>query len=95
MRRRKDKIDSNQHSIVEALRKIPGVTVEVGKDDVLVGRAGVTYWFEIKTPDQIKKDGSFKAGAIKESQEKLLETWCGHYRIVWSLEQILWDINIR
>lgn len=33
--------DANQPEIVKALRKIPGVTVQVGMDDILIGRNGM------------------------------------------------------
>lgn len=88
------KVDENQREIVKALRKIPGVTVEVGHDDILVGYKGLTYWFEIKRSDQVKQNGEFKIGTIKPSQQKLLETWRGHYQIVWSVEQILIAIGM-
>ncbi len=94
--RRAARIDENQKDIVDALRGIPGVTVEVGHDDCLVGHKGFTYWYEIKDPDKVfKKDGTFKKGAIKESQIKLDENWKGHYKIVWSLQMILEDIGIK
>lgn len=34
-------VDKNQPEIVKALRKIPGVTVQVGMDDILIGRNGM------------------------------------------------------
>lgn len=79
------KIDANQPSIVKALRKIPGVTVELGMDDILVGYQGKTYWYEIKVSEKAK---------VKPSQEKLLAEWKGHYKIVWSIEMILEDIGM-
>lgn len=69
------------------------MTVEVGHDDILVGYMGRTYWYEIKSPDCVKADGTLKAGALKDSQIALKKTWRGHYRIVWSLPQIISDIN--
>ncbi|RLI49791.1 hypothetical protein DRO61_04650 [Candidatus Bathyarchaeota archaeon] len=89
------RIDANEKEIVKALRKIPNVTVQQGHDDLLCGYKGVTYWFEIKDPDKVfNKDGGFKKGAIKPSQEKLLENWTGHYQIVWELDQILKAMGI-
>ena len=79
------KIDANQPEIVKALRKIPGVTVELGMDDILVGYQGVTYWYEIKVSEK---------SVVKPSQVKLLEEWKGHYKIVWNLEMILEDIGM-
>ena len=83
--RRAAKIDANQPEIVKALRKIPGVTVELGMDDILVGYKGKTFWYEIKVSE--KAD-------VKPSQVKLNSDWRGHYKIVWSLEMILKDAGI-
>jgi hypothetical protein len=94
--RRAAKIDANQPAIVKALRKIPGVTVQTGMDDLLVGYKGFTYWFEIKEPEKVsKKTGEILESAIKPSQVKLRDTWTGHYSIVWSLEQILAELGIK
>ena len=93
--RRAAKIDSNQPEIVDALRGIPGVTVQVGMDDILVGHKGRNYWFEIKEPGFVsKKTGSVLKSGIKDSQHKLLEHWTGHYSIVWNVDQILAEMGI-
>lgn len=87
------KIDQNQPEIVKALRKM-GYTVQTGMDDILVGAKGRTFWFEIKDPDKtVKQNGEYKAGAIKDSQIKLLAEWQGHYAVVHSLEEILDEIG--
>lgn len=87
------RVDDNQHEIVERLRAM-GATVQTGMDDLLVGWKGKTFWFEIKDPAKtLKKDGTFKAGALKDSQVKLCDEWRGHYRVVHSIEQILEDIK--
>jgi hypothetical protein len=94
--RKAAKIDANQPAIVKALRAIPGVTVQLGMDDILVGYNGITYWFEIKEPEKVsKKTGKILDSAIKPSQMKLLDTWTGHYSIVWSLGQILTELGIK
>jgi hypothetical protein len=88
--RRAARIDDNQASIVAALRKMPGVSVAVGHDDLLIGRNGRTYWFELKNPNTAsKKTGEVSPSAVKQSQKDLLLSWKGHYEIVWSLDQIL------
>ena len=88
-RRRKDRVDSNQNAVVDALRKM-GYSVETGKDDLLIGHNGKTYWFELKDPEKaLNKNGTYKSGTIKPSQIALIETWTGHYDIVHSIEQIL------
>ena len=90
------KIDVNQPEMVKTLRSIDGVTVELNHDDILVGYKGRTYWFEIKDPNKLfKKDGSFAKGQIKPSQQKILDEWHGHYRIVWEMDMILEDIGIK
>jgi len=91
--RRAAKIDSNQPEIVKELRK-RGFTVQVGMDDILVGHNGKSYWFEIKEPDTVSNvTGKVRPSEIKDTQHKLLASWKGHYQIVWSVEQILEEIN--
>ncbi len=91
--RRAAKIDKNQPFIVDTLRDIPGVTVQVGMDDILVGYKGKNFWFEIKEPETVsKRTGKVNPSKIKESQYKLLENWAGHYSIVWNIDQILAEI---
>jgi hypothetical protein len=93
--RRAAKIDSNQAEIVRALRSIPGVMVEVGHDDILVGRSGLTYWLEIKEPSTVSPvTGLIRESAKKDSQKRLEKEWAGHYRIVSSLDQILREIGL-
>ena len=93
--RRARKIDTNQRIIVRGLRQIPRLTVAVDHDDILVGYKGFTYWFEIKSQDVVsKKTGEILQSAIQPSQQKLKETWQGHYSIVYSLEQILEELGI-
>jgi hypothetical protein len=94
--RRAAKIDANQPAIVKALRNIPGVTVQTGMDDLLVGYKGFTYWYELKEPEKVsKKTGKILDSAIKPSQMKLLDTWTGHYSIVCSLDQILAELGLK
>lgn len=94
--RRAAKIDSNQPMIVEKLRGIPGVSVEVNHDDILVGYLGRTYWYELKSPDKrSSKTGKILESAKKDSQKKLERGWKGHYLIVSSLDEILKDIGIN
>tara|TARA_B100000809_G_scaffold248246_1_gene278131 strand:- start:52 stop:348 length:297 start_codon:yes stop_codon:yes gene_type:complete len=87
------RIDENQNQIVSKLRAY-GFSVQVGMDDLLVGFNGRSYWFEIKDPSKTKKkNGDYKAGAVKPSQQKLLHEWRGHYSICCSAEEILEEIN--
>ena len=91
--RRAARVDENQSEIVAMLRSA-GFSVELGHDDILVGYAGKTYWVEIKDPKKtLNKDGSWKAGALKDSQLKLQREWKGAYLVATSFEQIVDYIN--
>ena len=83
-RLRADKIDANQKEIVDALRKLEGISVQPGMNDICVGYNGQTYWYEIKTGPK---------AYITPAQHKLLKSWTGHYKIVWTLQMILADIG--
>jgi len=86
--------DKNQPDIVKDLRKIPGVSVEVNHDDILVGCHGVTFWYEIKSPEAVsKKTGEIMESEIKPDQKRIRSTFTGHYKIVSSFEQIIDDMN--
>jgi len=94
--RRAQRTDDNQADIVKALRAIPGVTVDLGHDDILVGCKGNSYWFEIKHPSAV----SPRTGKVRPSEKTQTERsreiyWEGHYSIVWSFEQILDEIGIE
>ena len=90
--RRAARIDDNQREIVDQLRQIPGVSVVVGHDDILVGYKGKTYWYEIKSLLAANKDGKVRPSKIKQSQKDLLENYTGHYRIITSVLDILDEI---
>ena len=93
--RRAAKIDMNQPEIVDYLRGVPGISVQVGMDDILVGYNNKNYWYEIKEPGMVSNvTGKVHDSKIKDSQKKLLESWSGHYRIVWDITQILEDLGI-
>ena len=95
-RRRAEKVDANQADIVAALRDIPFLGVEVGHDDILVGWMGKSYWFEIKSPDVVsKKTGRVIDSEITDSEWDRYNNWPGHYKIVWSLDQILEELGIK
>ena len=70
--RRAARIDENQSAIVNALRDIPGLSVALEHDDILVGYKGKTFWYEIKKEDGLlKKDGTFRKGKVKQGQYNL------------------------
>ena len=90
------KIDKNQPEIVKALRKINGVTVQLGMDDILVGYKGANYWIEIKEPETASNvTGEVQPSKIKSSQHKLVAEWKGQYSIVHDIDQILTIIGVN
>ena len=92
--RRNAKIDNNQNEIVKVLRSLPGISVELSHDDILVGFKGKTYWYEIKPPEALsKKTGLINESFLKPSQIKLLREWTGHYRVVTSVDEIMLDLK--
>ena len=94
--RRAAKVDVSQPGIVKSLRAIPGVSVALGHDDILVGYKGRTYWFEVKSPHVVsKKTGAIRESAKKDSQKDLLSSWEGHYEIVWNVDQVLAAISLH
>lgn len=94
--RRAAKVDANQKQIMDDLIRIPGVSVTPGHDDIFVGYKGQNYWYEIKNPDEISKEGEpyKRSRTTYRKQKELSENWTGHYRIVWQLSQILEDLGL-
>jgi hypothetical protein len=92
---RKDaRIDANQPEIVAQL-EAAGCTVDLNRDDILVGYKGETLWVEIKTPETFKKTGFLKAGTFKDSQINLIKNWNGRYGVAWYAEQILHELGVK
>jgi hypothetical protein len=89
--------DKNQNGIVNKLRDVPFLSVRTGVDDIFVGAENcgfnLNFWYELKSDNAIKKDGSLKKNALKDSQIKFRDGWKGHYKIVSSFEQIIEDMN--
>ena len=77
-------VDGNQKAIVKTLRQIPGVSVALGHDDILVGFRGKTFWYELKNPKGKNK--------LRPSQVKLQNEWTGHYRVVTTIDEIIDEI---
>ena len=86
--------DDNEKDIVKDLRKL-GYQVETGHDDILVAANNKTYWYEVKNPDEVDKDGLpyAKKSKTAKKQKKILDEFKGHYKIVSSLDEILNEIN--
>ena len=86
--------DSNQAETVKQLRSIPGVSVQTGHDDLVVGHRGLTFWYELKTPEAVsKRTGKVLESQKKDSQKELEKNWHGHYLIVSSFEEIWADVQ--
>lgn len=90
--RKHGKIDLNQKSIVESLRKIPGVSVLSlasignGAPDLVIGSRSANYLIELKSND---KSPLTKREAIFHG------TWKGQVCICRSLEDVLKTIGIE
>lgn len=82
------KVDANQDQVIAELEKIPGLTVQRNHDDFLCGLLGFTFWIELKS-DQAKKKGGYRKGAVKKSQEQILQTFTGHYIIAGNYNEIV------
>ena len=92
--RRRQKVDKVQQGIVTALRKLPGVSVETGHDDLIVGYNLMSFWIELKNPEaRSKKTGFILESAKKESQRRLERSFTGHYCICTSYDEILEQIG--
>lgn len=86
------RVDANQPAIVEELRN-RGYSVELDKDDIIVGYRYDSKWFEIKTHNPIQKNGKIEVGFIKDSQYEILCNYKGQYHIVWYIEQIFSEFH--
>ena len=95
MARSAARVDNNQDDIVESLLTIPGVSVEKGHDDILVGFRGDTYWYEIKSARAVsRRSGKVLKSQVRKTQNRLKSEFMGHYKIVTCLEDILIDMEI-
>ena len=89
------KVDANQKQIVDALRKISGVTVfsthTIGKGvpDIVVGYCNQNYLFEIK--DGNKSPSQQK---LTPMEETFFDTWKGQVKLASCLDDILNEIRL-
>ena len=94
--RRAAACDENQPEIVAALRKLPGVSVEVGHDDIIIGYKGQNFWIEIKDPSKtLRKCGRIKTDIFKKSQILLMRDWTGQYSICFTFMDCLEVIGYK
>jgi len=80
------RIDENQPGIVKDLRAIPGVSVQLDVNDILVGYKGKNYWYELKQTPKSE---------VKKGQVELAGSWHGHYMFAFCTDDILEDIGIK
>lgn len=89
------KVDANQKQIVDALRKVPGVTVfsthTIGKGipDIVVGYCGLNYLFEIK--DGAKPPSQQK---LTPMEETFFENWKGQVNVATCIEDIIIQLRL-
>ena len=89
------KVDANQKQIVDALRKVPGVTVfsthVIGKGipDIVVGYCGLNYLFEIK--DGAKPPSQQK---LTPMEETFFENWKGQVNVATCIEDIIIELRL-
>lgn len=89
----KNRKDSNEKDIVEALEKA-GATVATNHHDLFVGFRGFNFWLEIKSDAAVsKRTGQVLLSSLRPSQKELLRTWRGHYAVVSSPESALIEIG--
>ena len=92
--RRALRIDDNQKDIVDKLMKLPGISVDVGHDDIIVGWQGKNFWYEVKKQSEVsRKTGEIRSSALTHTERNRLMYWPGHYKVVWTFEQILEDMG--
>jgi hypothetical protein len=94
--RRAAKIDSNQNEIVEALRKIPNLTVAItsavgkGYPDLNIGYKGKNYLIEIKDGNKPKSQQK-----LTPDEEKWHRNWNGQVATCSSIDEILELLTIK
>lgn len=82
--RRVARVDGNQAEIVAALRRVGATvqhlhTVGQGCPDLAVGRAGQTYFIEVKRPGE----------KLTPDEARWHEAWNGHVAIVHDVDEAL------
>ena len=89
MGRRAARVDANQNEIVTMLRKMGysvAITSDCGKGfpDIVVGRSGRNYLFEIK-------DGNKPPSAQKltDAEQQFADTWKGQYNVITCLDDAI------
>lgn len=87
--RRAAKVDIAQPEIVAALRAAGCSVLFIGKPvDLAVGRAGLTYFLEVKSGESKRHD-------LTPSQMDFFRDWRGHAVVVCSVDEALRAVGIH
>lgn len=89
MGRRAARVDANQNEIVTMLRKMGysvAITSDCGKGfpDIVVGRSGRNYLFEIKDGNKPKS-----AQKLTEAEQQFADAWKGQYNVISCLDDAI------
>ena len=89
MARRAARVDANQKEIVTMLRRMGysvAVTSDCGKGfpDIVVGRSGKNYLFEIKDGNKVPS-----AQKLTEAEQQFSDSWKGQYNVITCLDDAI------
>ena len=89
MGRRAARIDANQNEIVTMLRKMGysvAITSDCGKGfpDIVVGRSGRNYLFEIKDGNKVPSKQK-----LTDLEQQFCDTWKGQYNVITCLDDAI------
>ena len=89
MGRRAARIDSNQNEIVTMLRKMGysvAITSDCGKGfpDIVVGRSGKNYLFEIKDGNKVPSKQK-----LTDLEQQFADAWKGQYNVITCLDDAI------
>lgn len=87
--RRAAKIDANQNQVVDALRRLGYSvlhlhTIGKGCPDILVGKSGKNYLFEIKDPEKPRSSRK-----LTEDEEEFRSKWRGQVHTIHTWEEAM------
>jgi Holliday junction resolvase len=89
MGRRAARVDANQNEIVTMLRKMGysvAITSDCGKGfpDIVVGRSGKNYLFEIKDGNKVPSKQK-----LTDLEQQFADTWKGQYNVITCLDDAI------
>jgi len=94
MGRRAARIDANQNEIVTMLRKMGysvAITSDCGKGfpDIVVGRSGRNYLFEIKDGNKVPSKQK-----LTDLEQQFCDAWKGQYNVITCLDDAIKILRI-